>query len=183
MNGVKAKNSSTVNVSKGTLHSILLVPKFCFLNSYFLTYSMEWQTVQTLIRWSSLIWVCTVCIFHFVRNFCVRNFRIFTVLQDISYNTYFFVFWCHLLPECSRLLWNVSDWSIRDTALDFLSMLHEPQEVGCLWPLRFVRVFVFGRFLFPLWWPFSLQQTNIDLFTYLIYPKYSDTLIHHYTLL
>ena len=30
-----------------------------------------------------LIWVCTVCIFHFVRLFGVRNFRIFTILGKI----------------------------------------------------------------------------------------------------
>ena len=29
--------------------------------------------------WSSLIWICTVGICHFVRNFDVQNFRTFTV--------------------------------------------------------------------------------------------------------
>ena len=30
-------------------------------------------------NWSSLIWVCTVCICHFVGNFGVQKFRTFTI--------------------------------------------------------------------------------------------------------
>ena len=35
---------------------------------------------------SSLIWVCTVCICHFVRNFSVQNFRTFTMFMYMSLN-------------------------------------------------------------------------------------------------
>ena len=68
---------SRVDVLKfQTLYSFLFWPKFCFLCSRFFKYLMEWQTVQTLIRQkSSLIWVCIVCIYHFVRNFNVPYFR------------------------------------------------------------------------------------------------------------
>ena len=67
-----------VNVLKCPLFYtfLLFLSKFCFLCSSFLKYLVEWQTVYTLII--SLIWVCTVCICHFVRPFGVRNFRMFT---------------------------------------------------------------------------------------------------------
>ena len=59
-----------------TLIYTFLGPKLCFL------YLVEWQQFRL---WSdcssrsSLIWVYTVCICHFVRNFGVRKFRIFIV--------------------------------------------------------------------------------------------------------
>ena len=33
------------------------------------------QTLIRLLLWSSLIWVCTVCICHFVSHLGVRNFK------------------------------------------------------------------------------------------------------------
>ena len=48
----------------------------CFL-------SRVWQYLLTKYLRSSLIWVCTVCICHFVRNFGVQIFRTFTVIGDI----------------------------------------------------------------------------------------------------
>ena len=68
-----------------TLCSILFRPKFFFSCSCYLKY-LKWNGKQCR-PWSdcssgsSLIWVCTVCICHFVRNFGVSNFRAFTVLD------------------------------------------------------------------------------------------------------
>ena len=48
---------------------------------------MEWQTVdpdKTAPR-GNLIWICTVCKAHFVRNFGVWNFRSFTILNMWRY--------------------------------------------------------------------------------------------------
>ena len=36
--------------------------------------------METLIRLLNPIWVCTVCICHFVSHFGVRNFRAFAIL-------------------------------------------------------------------------------------------------------
>ena len=41
---------------------------------------------QTAPSGSSLIWVCTVCISHYIRNFGVQNFRIFTVFYTDNNN-------------------------------------------------------------------------------------------------
>ena len=63
------------------VHSILFWPKYCFLCSCFLKHNVEWQSRPwSDCSWrSSLIWVYTVCICHFVRAFGVRNFRTVTV--------------------------------------------------------------------------------------------------------
>ena len=46
---------------------------------------VEWQSVKTLIRLllqqQSDLGLCTVCIWHFVRNFGVQNFRTYTVVR------------------------------------------------------------------------------------------------------
>ena len=64
--------SATVNVLKfWTLYSIFFSLNFAFLCSCFIKYLVEWQ--------SSLIWVCTVCIYHSVKHFGVQNFRTFTM--------------------------------------------------------------------------------------------------------
>ena len=59
---------------------------------------MEWQTVKTLIRLllqEQLIWVCSVCIWHFVRNNGVWNFRTFTV-HTLRYRLIVFIWICCL---------------------------------------------------------------------------------------
>ena len=63
----------TVNSLKfRTLYSILFWPKFCFICICCLKYLVSFK--------SSLIFICTVCICHFVRHFGVCNFRTFTIL-------------------------------------------------------------------------------------------------------
>ena len=55
-----------------------------------LKYLMEWQTVQTLIRLlfrSSLIWVCTICLCHFLESLVYKILEIYcsqTILQLYS---------------------------------------------------------------------------------------------------
>ena len=66
--------------------SIFFWIKFCFLCSCFFKCLMEWQCrpwSDCSFR-SSLIWVCTFCIWHFVRNFGVRNLRTFPVFQILG---------------------------------------------------------------------------------------------------
>ena len=60
--------------------------KFCFLCSCFSKYTVDWNGKQSRPQSdcsfrSSPILVCTVCIFHFVRNFGVQNFSTFTVVE------------------------------------------------------------------------------------------------------
>ena len=48
--------------------------------------SVDLDQTAPIIR-SSLIWVHTVCICHFVRHFGVRNFRAFTIMYMSGFDT------------------------------------------------------------------------------------------------
>ena len=69
-------------------HLIILIFLPCvLLCCCFLKYSVEWQNS---VDWSgcsfSLIWVCTLCICHFIRNFGVQNFQTFTIYLSYLLN-------------------------------------------------------------------------------------------------
>ena len=61
------------------------IPYFFFLNFAFYAVFFLRKILSEMANsvdpelWSSLIWVCTVCIYHFDRNFGVQNFKTFTI--------------------------------------------------------------------------------------------------------
>ena len=89
-NKISVSKLHTVNVLKfQTLNSILFLAKILLFIQLFLKIhggmANSVDPDQTAPFRGSLIWVCTVCTCHFVRNFDVRNFRTFIVPSSNFY--------------------------------------------------------------------------------------------------
>ena len=82
---VPHRDTSMVNVLKFlTLYFILFWPKFC--------------------ADPDLIWVCSVCICHFVRNFGVQNLRTFYLMPTTCHSEIRKLFiWIYLLSRTEKL--------------------------------------------------------------------------------
>ena len=74
----------TVDVLKfQTIYSILFWPKFCCFFFFFFFCAVVFKILSVWVFMSSLIWVYTVCICHFVRNFSEQNLSTFSIYRMV----------------------------------------------------------------------------------------------------
>ena len=161
-----------------TLYSILFWPKFCFFMQLFLKIlsgmanSVDPDQTAPSVR-SSLIWICTVCLCHFVRHFGVRNFRTFIVyyywLEFMLYRFRFNLPWKHIVYSCAHWWWSQCQDCQSCAAFDRLR--------GSIWDRSGIRLDTKLKIYRSVVLPTLLYACE----TWTVYQRYAKRLNHFYT--